>query len=234
MSAVVVRAVLHADQCRFGTAELAPFPGAREQRALAADVPEEVVRGEEDQVAAEIAIALDEVHLLRRHVFGMAAEDDQVVQPRQRVAAFEHLEIGLRQVVRLLAVLCEPAQKAEVVLPVLRRDASAEEGATETHGALRTLGVPGVTPAVAVLSRKLYACHVFVGMITATLVEPSCAGLTTNGAKPTRPSSAVSFAKYTPDGHAPTGTENVAGRSRLDHATGTGSVTGTPFISVSL
>ena len=49
-----------------------------------------------------------------------------------------------------------------------------------------------------------------------------------------RPSSAVSFAKYTPDGQAPIGTEIVPGRSRLDHPTLTGSVTGTPFISVSL
>ena len=43
-------------------------------------------------------------------------------------------------------------------------------------------------------SSKLYACQVFVGITTASRTVPSVAGLRISGAKPTRPSSVVSFA----------------------------------------
>ena len=45
-------------------------------------------------------------------------------------------------------------------------------------------------------SRKLYACQVLVGITTAMrLVVPSSVGRITNGAKPIRPSLAVSLTK---------------------------------------
>jgi hypothetical protein len=45
-------------------------------------------------------------------------------------------------------------------------------------------------------SRKLYACHVFVGITTATrLRSPNVVGRITNGAYPIRPSFAVSLTK---------------------------------------
>src|SRR5688500_19640071 len=51
-------------------------------------------------------------------------------------------------------------------------------------------------------SRKLYACHVFVGMTTATrLRSPRTVGRPMNGAYPVRPSFAVSLTQETPVGH---------------------------------
>src|SRR5687768_3974587 len=72
-------------------------------------------------------------------------------------------------------------------------------------------------------SRKLYACHVFVGITTATrLVAPRTVGRTTNGAKPRRPSFAVSFTKYTPVGQGPIAKLSVARRWRAFHGIVTG------------
>ena len=50
------------------------------------DLAEEVVRRKEDQVPARVAVLLDHVVLVRRHVLGVAREDDQVVE-RREVAA---------------------------------------------------------------------------------------------------------------------------------------------------
>ena len=54
---------------------------------VAVDAPEEVVRGQEDEPAAEVAVALDEVVEAPRDVLGVAREDDQVVRGAQRLAA---------------------------------------------------------------------------------------------------------------------------------------------------
>ena len=47
------------------------------------DAPEEVVRREEHEIAAEIAVALDEVVLARRDVLVVAGEDDRGRTPRR-------------------------------------------------------------------------------------------------------------------------------------------------------
>ena len=80
----------------------------------------------------------------------MPAEHDEVVEAGERIAV-QHLEVGLGEVVRLLAALGEPAKEAEVVLAVLRRHTPPQKRATEPYRALRPLGIPGVAPAVAVL-----------------------------------------------------------------------------------
>ena len=66
-------------------------PSATSRRAAsrspAVDAPEEVVRGEEDEASAEVAVALDDVVGVRGHVLAVAREDDEVVEPRELVAA---------------------------------------------------------------------------------------------------------------------------------------------------
>ena len=57
--AAVVAAVLDAEQRRLGPAEVAPLLRLLHQVAVLDDLPEEVVRGQEREVAAEVAIALD-------------------------------------------------------------------------------------------------------------------------------------------------------------------------------
>jgi len=51
--------VLRTDEGRFGTAPVAPPARAGDRLAVADDAVEEVVGREEDQVAAEVAVASD-------------------------------------------------------------------------------------------------------------------------------------------------------------------------------
>src|SRR5919109_352737 len=74
--AVVARRVLDADERRLRPSEPAPELDAGQMVSIAAHLPEEVVRGQEHQVAAEVAIALDDVVLPLRHVLRMAWKDD--------------------------------------------------------------------------------------------------------------------------------------------------------------
>ena len=77
---LAVGEVLDADQRRLGPAQIAPELRLRHRGCRACTtLPEEVVRREEHEVAAEVAVALDEVVLACRHVLVVAREDDQVV-----------------------------------------------------------------------------------------------------------------------------------------------------------
>ena len=113
------------------------------------DAPEEVVRGEEDEPAAEVAIALDDVVRVRGHVLAVTGEDDEVVEPAQLVAARERLEIVVREDVGLPAGLLEPAEEREVVAPEAGRDAPVAVRPVEPHRR-EAARVPGVAPAVTV------------------------------------------------------------------------------------
>ena len=148
--AVVVRPVLDADDRGFGPADAPPEPCPSQRASLEAHLPEEVVRREEGEIAAEVAEVLDQVELMPRHVLGVAREDDEVVEGSQLLAGANRLEVGLGEELRLLARRVEPAEEADVVLPPLRRHAAAKEHPAELRGALRALRVPGVAPAVPV------------------------------------------------------------------------------------
>ena len=91
--AVVVGAVLRADQARLGAPFGAPEPDPRHRRSLLVDPPEEVVRREEDEPAAEVAEPLDDVVRVPGHVLAVPREDDEVVERAQLVAGGERLEI---------------------------------------------------------------------------------------------------------------------------------------------
>ena len=87
--AAVGRLVLHADQGCLRAAEIAPQVDQLEARAMTVDAPEEVVRRQEHQVPAEIAVPLDDVVGVPGDVLLMAGEDDQVVRTAQRVAVWK-------------------------------------------------------------------------------------------------------------------------------------------------
>ena len=71
-------------------------------RALPSHLPVHVVRGEEREVAAEVAEARDHVVLVTRHVLLVAGEDDEVVAPRELVAARDRVEVVVGDEVDLL------------------------------------------------------------------------------------------------------------------------------------
>ena len=136
--------VLDADEARLGPAEVAPAALAVDAVAAADDAVEEVVRREEREVAAEVAVALGEVVLVRRHVLVVAGEDDQVVGVREPVAAGDGVEVVVGEEVRLLAVQGEPAHEAAVVAVVVGRHASVDEGPREEDGMDSSVGIPRV------------------------------------------------------------------------------------------
>ena len=98
--AVVVGAVLRADEPRLGPPFAAERPDPAHRVALLLDPPEEVVRGEEDQPAAEVAEPLDDVVGVRGHVLAVPGEDDEVVERAEVVARGERLEVVLGDHVR--------------------------------------------------------------------------------------------------------------------------------------
>ena len=118
--------------------------------AAAVDPPEEVVGRQEEQVAAAVAVALDQVVEPSRHVLGVAREHDQVVGRTKRVRRRECLEVLVAVHVDVLARLREPVLEAEVVAAVAVRDATVRVRAGHVDDVGAPAGVPGVAPAVAV------------------------------------------------------------------------------------
>src|SRR5262249_28822189 len=77
VSAAVVGPVLHADQCRFRPAEVAPLGDARHHVVVNRDLPKEVVGCEEREVSPEVAVLRDHVVLMRSDVLVMSREDER-------------------------------------------------------------------------------------------------------------------------------------------------------------
>ena len=124
-------AVLHADQLRLRAAEIAPELDAPDPSILEVDAPEEVVRRQEREVAAEISVALDHVVDVRRDVLLVTREDDRVVARGEVVAARDLLQVLVRDVVAALPGVDEEAQKTALLRAVVRRLAVARERAAE-------------------------------------------------------------------------------------------------------
>src|SRR6185312_637067 len=147
---VVARRPLRADERRFGPAEAPPHRDSPDRVAGAVDLPEEVVRGEEHQVAAEVAVALDDVVDVPGHVLLVAREDDEVVRAAQLVAALDALEVVVREEVDLLAGPAQPRNEAQVPVVEAEGHAEVEERPREVDGRARPADVPAVAPTVAV------------------------------------------------------------------------------------
>ncbi len=151
VAAAIVRAVLDADQSGFGAAEIAPLRDARHNVILDRDLPEEVVRGEEREVPAQVAVLGDDVVLARRHVLVMAGEDDQRVCVGQRLAVADVAQLRVGQVVDVAVRLGEPADERRVVLLPVRRHPAVEERPDQARLQLLPAGVPRVGLAIAVV-----------------------------------------------------------------------------------
>ena len=112
--------ILNSDQRSLGAAEVTPGGALNQLPANAVDPPEEVVRREKDQVAAEVTVALDCRIDVGRHVFLVARKHDQVVPQRELVAA-HLLEVVLGEDVDLAARAREPLLERQVELPKTAR-----------------------------------------------------------------------------------------------------------------
>jgi hypothetical protein len=90
---------------------VAPEPLLHDPPAVAPHLPEEVVRGEEHEAAAEIAIPLDDVVAALGDVLLVAREDDQVVRGAQPVARSRPLEVVVGEAIDPLARPVQPGEK---------------------------------------------------------------------------------------------------------------------------
>ena len=153
--AVVAGRPLRANQRRLGPAELAPHLHAPEQLPVALDLPEEVVRGQEHQAPAEVAVAPDDVVDVLGHVLLVPGENDQVVRAPQGIAAADPLEVVIREVVDLLARPLQPRDEAQVPVPEAKGDAEVEVGPAQVDRPGGAADVPAVAPAVAVLVEEV-------------------------------------------------------------------------------
>src|SRR5207237_5520158 len=75
--------VLDADDARFRPAELAPERPPHQSRPDPVDPPVEIVGGKEREIAAEVAVTLDDVVRVARDVLLVPGEHDQVVTARE-------------------------------------------------------------------------------------------------------------------------------------------------------
>ena len=146
-----VRDVLDADERRLRPAQIAPHRDLAQDRAVPLDTPEEVVRREEHQVAAEVAKAHHETELARGHVLVVAGEDDEVIRPAQPSRVRDALEVGLGQIVHRSVVPGQPVQERKVVRPEPQRHASVSERPCQSKAAPSPVRVPGVRGSVAVV-----------------------------------------------------------------------------------
>src|SRR6476659_6681386 len=150
--AVVARPVLDADDRRLGPRmpQAPPLLLAPEHGTAALDPPVEGVGAEERQVAAAVAVLLDEVAFVERHVLVMAGEDEKVVAAEEGRRVANAVEVVVAEEVRVVARGAEPAQERQVIPVEERRHAIAHERPVEARALAAPAGVPRVAGAVAV------------------------------------------------------------------------------------
>jgi hypothetical protein len=113
---------------------------------------------EEHEVAAQVAVALDEPVLALGHVFMVAGKDDQVVGAREFRGVLRPLDVMLREVVDAPPGSAQPLQEGQVVDAEPTGHAAVQERSAEAHGvprrtvfrALARARVPAVSDPVAV------------------------------------------------------------------------------------
>ena len=138
-----------AEERRLGPAELPPELHAAHPLAVLLHLPEEVVRREEDQAAAQVAEPLHDVVRMLGHVLGVPGEDDEVVEPAQLVTVRERLEVVLGEHVRRAAGAAEELEERNVGATEPGRRAALPVGPRQAHRRVAAR-VPRVAPAVAV------------------------------------------------------------------------------------
>ena len=127
-----------------------PLLLAPEHGTVALDPPVEGVGAEKRQVAAAVAVLLDEVAFVERHVLVMAGEDEKVVAAEEGRGVAHAVEVVVAEEVRVVARGAEPAQERPVVPVEERRHPIAHERPVETRALAAPAGVPRVAGAVPV------------------------------------------------------------------------------------
>src|SRR4051794_2248725 len=150
MAAAVVAAVLDADQSSLRPRQVPPELDPPDALALPVDAPEEVVRGEECEITAQVAVALNQVVHVPGHVLLVAGEDDQVVAGGEVLAGTDLIEVIVREEVGLATGMHEEAQKAALLRAVVRWLAGSGERPRQEDAAPVLVDVPGVAAPVAV------------------------------------------------------------------------------------
>src|SRR5204862_8108795 len=118
------------------------------------DLPEKIVRGEEHQVAAQIAVPPDQAELVGRHVLLVAGKHDQVVTPREQVGSGDVPEIQVREEIELLAGT-EPARDRRGAIMEAEGNPVVDVRPADVDGAEGAVDVPAVAPAVALRVGKV-------------------------------------------------------------------------------
>ena len=147
---VVARRVLHSDEPGFRATQPAPVRHPGDAVSVSPHLPEEVVRREEHQVAAEVAVALDDVVRVLRHVFRVAREDDEVVGRGQLVAGTDGRKVVVGEKVGSPSGPIQPGDEVEIPVAEPVGHAEVEEGPREADAHGRAADIPAVSPAVAV------------------------------------------------------------------------------------
>ena len=111
---------------------------------------EEVVRRQEHEVSAEVAIALHDVVLVLGRVLLVSGEDDEVVRTRERVPVRKRVKVGVRQELDSLGGLGDPGNEGQVPVSESEGYAEVEEGTRRVDSMDGARHVPAVSPTVAV------------------------------------------------------------------------------------
>ena len=149
MSAVVAGHVLHADDACLWPPEVPPLADPPHLVPVKDDFPEEIVRREEHQVSAQIAVAPDQVVLVSGRVLLVTGKDDQVVIAREEVAVCDVLEIQVGEEIHVSAG-AEPADDRGIEIAEAVRDSRVGVRPVDVDSAKGPVHVPAVSPAVAV------------------------------------------------------------------------------------
>src|SRR5918992_1394621 len=88
--------VVPADEAGLRPAQVAEPPGPPDLVAFQPHLPEEVVRREEGEVAAQVAVPLSEIEAAPRLILVVPVEDDEVVQLRELLAVHVGVEVLVR------------------------------------------------------------------------------------------------------------------------------------------
>src|SRR5207244_782473 len=147
--------VLNADDARLRPSELPPDRAPHESLSNSVDASVEVVGGEESKVSAVVAVTLDHVVLVTRHVLLVAGEDDEVVALREFVPARQAVEVVVGKEVDRLPGAVEPRDELEVPVVEAKGDAEVEEGTAQIHAPVASGDVPRIAPAIPVGIREV-------------------------------------------------------------------------------
>ena len=134
-----------------GRPSVPPEHDLRQELPVTAHFPEEVVRREEHEVAAAVAVALDDVVGVLGHVLGVAGEDDEVVGARRARPRWANASrSSSERKSTCFPVRFSQAMKSRSQSRKRNGTPKSRNGPREVDAPSRVADVPAVAPAVAV------------------------------------------------------------------------------------